>query len=596
MTVHRLTFKGVKSVDEGRLKSSLATKQSSIIPWGRKYYFDRSRFDADLKRIQAFFADRGYPDARVTGFDVKLNDKQDKVDITVTIEEGEPVTVTAIDLVGFDVIPTDHLAEMMKKVPLKVGAPRDRQLVVTTHELAVNELKDHGFPYAKVTTAEDDGPDGKHAKMTFTAEPGKIANFGSVEISGNQSVSQRIIERELSFKPGDLYRRSIVQESQRRLYRMELFQFVNIEPLNPELQPEEIPTRVTVAEGKHQRVNFGVGYGTEEKGRVDAEYHHLNFLGGARTAGAHVRWSTLDRGVRLDFNQPYFFAPHYSFGVDAQDWRTFTPAYNSTVVGAKAIVTHRRTQHTSWSVSIGSERDSSSIAPDVLGDPKLRPALIALGLNPDTLEQSGTLTPIGFDLQHSTADSLLNAHHGYQLAFHTEEAGRVMPGTFHYYGISADTRYYVPIGERVVFASRLQFGNLRPAGGDPANVPFAKKFFLGGATSLRGWGRFEVSPLVAGLPIGGNSMLEFTEELRLVLRGNWGAVLFLDGGNVWAESFGVNLSDLRYDVGPGLRYNTAIGPIRLDLGYQLNPIPGLLINGQPQTRQWRVHFSIGQAF
>ncbi len=596
VTVHRLTFKGVKSVDEGRLKSSLATRQSSIIPWGRKHYFDRSRFDADLKRIQAFFADRGYPDARVASFDVKLNDKQDQVDITVTIEEGEPVKVAAIDLVGFDVIPTDHLAEMMKKVPLKVGAPRDRQLVVTTHEMAVNELKDHGFPYAKVATAEEDGPDGKNAKMTFTAEPGKSANFGSVEISGNQSVSERIIERELSFKPGDLYRRSIVQESQRRLYGMELFQFVNIEPLNPELQPVEIPTRVTVAEGKHHRVNFGIGYGTEEKGRVDAEYHHLNFLGGARTAGAHARWSTLDRGVRLDFNQPYFFAPHYSFGVDAQDWRTFTPAYNSTVVGAKAIVTHRRTQQTSWSVSIGSEHDSSSIDPEVLGDPKLRPLLIALGLNPDTLEQSGTLTPVGFDLQRSTADSILNAHHGYQLAFHTEEAGRLMPGTFHYFAISADTRYYVPIGERVVFASRLQFGNLRPAGGDPANVPFAKKFFLGGATSLRGWGRFEVSPLLEGLPVGGNSMLEFSEELRAAVHGNFGIVLFLDGGNVWAESFGVNLRDLRYDVGPGLRYQTAIGPIRFDVGYQLNPIPGLLINGSPQTRRFRLHFSIGQAF
>ena len=594
--VHRLTFKGVKSVDEGRLKNALATRQSSIIPWGRKYYFDRSRFDADLKRIQAFFADRGYPDARVTGFDVKLNDKQDQVDITVTIEEGEPVTVAAIDLLGFDVIPTDHLAQMMKKVPLKVGAPRDRQLVVTTHEMAVNELKDHGFPYAKVATTEDDGPDGKNAKMTFTAEPGKSANFGSVEISGNKTVSPRIIERELSFKPGDLYRRSRVQESQRRLYGMELFQFVNIEPLNPELQPEEIPTRVTVAEGKHHRVNFGVGYGTEEKGRVDAEYHHLNFLGGARTAGAHARWSTLDRGVRLDFNQPYFFAPHYSFGVDAQDWRTFTPAYNSTVVGAKAIVTHRRNQQTSWSVSIASERDSSSIAPDVLLNPTLRDELIALGLNPDTLEQRGTLTPIGFDLNHSTADNLLNAHRGYQLAFHTEDAGHLMPGTFHYYAISTDTRYYVPLGERIVLASRLQFGNLRPAGGDPANVPFAKKFFLGGATSLRGWGRFEVSPLVSGLPIGGNSMLEFSQELRATLRGNFGVVLFLDAGNVWAESFGVDLGDLRYDVGPGLRYLTAIGPIRFDLGYQLNPIPGLLINGSPQTRRYRLHFSIGQAF
>ena len=64
---------------------------------------------------------------------------------------------------------------------------------------------------------------------------------------------------------------------------------------------------MTVAEGNHQRVNFGVGYGTEEKARVDAEYHHVNFFGGARSAGAHVRWSSLDRGVRLDFNQPYFF-------------------------------------------------------------------------------------------------------------------------------------------------------------------------------------------------------------------------------------------------------------------------------------------------
>src|SRR6478672_10737043 len=85
--VHTLEFKGVKAVDESRLKAALATKQSSKIPWGKKAFFDRSRFDADLKRIQAFYADRGYPDARVNGFDVKLNDKQDAVDLKVTIAE-----------------------------------------------------------------------------------------------------------------------------------------------------------------------------------------------------------------------------------------------------------------------------------------------------------------------------------------------------------------------------------------------------------------------------------------------------------------------------------------------------------------------------
>ena len=127
-----------------------------------------------------------------------------------------------------------------------------------------------------------------------------------------------------------------MQDSQRRLYGMELFQFVNVEALNPEQQPDDVPTRVTVAEGKHQRVNFGVGYGTEEKARVDAEYHHVNFLGGARTAGVHARWSSLDRGIRLDFNQPYFFAPHFSLGGEGQQWYTFTPAYQVRGTGGES--------------------------------------------------------------------------------------------------------------------------------------------------------------------------------------------------------------------------------------------------------------------
>ena len=68
--------------------------------------------------------------------------------------------------------------------------------------------------------------------------------------------------------------------------------------------------------------------------------------------------------------------------------------------------------------------------------------------------------------------------------------------------------------------------------------------------------------------------MNFSTELRVPICGNFGAVLFLDAGNVWNNAWDFNLNDLRYDVGPGLRYNTPIGPIRLDLGYQLNPIPG----------------------
>ena len=599
ITVHKLSFVGVKSVDEGRLKSALATRESSRSPWGRKAYFERSRFDADLKRIQAFYADRGYPDARVTNFDVKLNDKQDAVDLSVTVDEGAPVRVAAVNFVGFEGIPPEHLKSLESDAPIKVGAPRDRQLVVTAHDAAVNELKDHGFPYAKVATSESNANnDPKESVVTFTADPGTLAHFGPIDVTGNKSVDDRVIERQLRYKPGDLFRRSALQASQRGLYGMELFQFVNIETLPQEQQPEDVPTKVTVAEGSHNRVNFGVGYGTEEKARAEAEYHNVNFLGGARSAGIHGRWSSLDRGIRVDFTQPYVFAAPLSFGLEGQYWNTIVPAYSSIIQGGKATLTHRTTARLSWAVSLTAEHDSSSVSDAALNDPSLIKDLIALGLNPITGEQNGTLNSLGFDLQHSTADNALDASRGYQFTFHVEQAGRILPGTFQYTGVSAEGRHYLPLsGRSLVLASRLQVGNIRPYGDSQTNVPFSKRFFLGGSTSIRGWGRYEVSPLSEnGTPLGGASMLQFSEELRAILHGSLGGVLFLDGGNVWLNSGAVNVHDLRYAVGSGLRYRTPIGPVRFDYGYQLNPIPGLSVNGSPQTRRWRLHFSIGQAF
>ena len=138
-------------------------------------------------------------------------------------------------------------------------------------------------------------------------------------------------------------------------------------------------------------------------------------------------------------------------------------------------------------------------------------------------------------------------------------------------------------------------GPANPIAIDTISVPFSKKYFLGGATSIRGWGRYEVSPLISGVPIGGDSMLAFSAELRAMLHGNFGGVLFFDGGNVWADPWAFKLNDLKYSIGPGLQYQTPIDPIRFDVGYQLNPIDGLRTDGN-SSRRWRIHFSIGQAF
>jgi outer membrane translocation and assembly module TamA len=290
------------------------------------------------------------------------------------------------------------------------------------------------------------------------------------------------------------------------------------------------------------------------------------------------------------------FSPHFSAGAEGQNWLTFTPAYNSTVIGGEASLTHRSSARTSWTASFVSEQSSSTISDEALNDPTLRDDLIALGLDPTTGKQEGVSNGIQFDFMHSTADNLLNARRGYQLAIHGESAGRFLPGSYNYYALSWDLRHYLPLRESLVVANRVYVGNIDQADDDPANVPFSKKFFLGGASSIRGWGRYEISPLSSGYPIGGNSLFAFSSELRSNLRGNLGGVLFLDGGNVWTDGWTVKLDDLRYAVGAGVRYLTPVGPVRFDVGWQLNPIPGLLIDGAEQARAWRMHFSIGQAF
>lgn len=604
--VAHLKFTGVKAVKVSQLRSVLATVQSSKIPWGTKHYFQREQFDADLKRIVAFYHDRGFPDAKVASFDVKLNDKQDAVDITIHIDEGRPIIVENIEYSGFSVIPARHFRNLKGRLPLKINAPLDRALAQASREAALDELKDHGYPYASVRLTDRQGSNDHARILTVAATPGTLARYGAIEISGNKSVSDHVIERELLFRPNKIYSFGQVQESQRRLYDLGTFQFANIVPDVPEgQQPELVPMKVTVTEAKPHKVTFGVGYGSEEKLRGTVDWKALNWYGGARNLEIQTRYSSISSGVRTNFRQPYFLGPHYDLLATGQYWHDAEPAYTLNTEGGRisfdrAIArpgsTLRRNGATALSVTITEEYQSYSVSQEALTTPTFRNTLIALGLNPTTGKASGLLSSVAFDLHRSTADSALNAQHGYTANLHVEDASTALGGDFSYLESTAEGRYYHPFGHFALVAARMRGGSIRPQGNIDSNVPFFKRYFLGGADSLRGWGRFEVSPLQSGLAIGGLSQLESSLELRVPLWRSLTGVVFTDAGNVWANAWAIDFNDLRYDVGPGLRYMTPIGPLRVDLGYQLNPEPGLIVNGNPQTRRFRIHFSIGQAF
>lgn len=596
--ISSLEFEGVSQVDKGALANALKTKKGSWIPWGRKRYFDRRDFDEDLKRIVVFYHDRGFPDARVGPIDLKLNEAQDKIAIKVRIIEGEPILVADVVLEGFELLPQRQLNRLRRELPIKADAPLDRQLAAASRERAVSVFRDHGYPYAEVRLVNEP-LETRRERVLLRATPGTLAHFGEVEVTGHASVGDNVIRRQLTFNPGDEFSQQKMKDTQQQLYRMELFQFVNVESLEDKAkQSAELPVRVTVAEGKHRKINFGLGYGSEEHVRARVRWDHVNFFGGARQVGVEGRWSSLYRGVRANFREPFFFNKRLSFNIEAQSWYASEPVYTSDTVGGRFSVRYDTSDRQFLSVGLINEYQESTIEDEALNDPTIWDDLISLGLDPrDDGRSSGRVSAVYVDFSRNTTNNILDARRGYVVNAHFEQAGGWLAGSYRYLNLTLEGRYYMSLRRRFIWANRVSMGALDPDDNLDSNLPFHKRFFVGGANSNRGWGRFEISPLESnGLPIGGVSMLDASTELRFPIAGKLGGVGFLDYGNAWIDRWSIKAGDLRYAIGTGLRYQTPIGPARIDFGYQLNPIDGLLLDGEPQQRDWRVHFSIGQAF
>ncbi len=602
--VSSLTFEGNSGIDDATLKSVVATQANGMLPFSKHHYFDRAEFDRDVQRIEAYYADHGYPDAKVVGTDAELNQAKDRVAITIRIAEGEPIIVDAVSIEGMPDISAPHRRRLEAQLPVQVGQPRNQTDIIAAHGMMVGELRDHGYPYGTVDNVEKPGSSPRHVAIAFIAKPGPHSVFGSIAVEGNASVGEDVIRRELLFHEGDEYRLGQITESQRRLYALELFQFANITPDLRDNRPVRVPVVVTVAESKHRKLQLAVGYGSEEKARARANWKHVNFTGGARSLDTEAKWSSLEQGFRATFTEPYFFRPGLSARLQGSTWWSSEPTYTYRSRGGRAIFTKEfgrgpagieRGHRSTLRATVINEYESYAIAKEALDDPTLTDDFIALGLNPDTGEASGRLAGVALDFDRDTSGQPLDPRRGYLVSAHVESADSLLGGSFRYTELLAEGRKYFRVGPKVVWASRLRAGTL--AGGDSSKIPFFKRYFAGGSTSVRGWGRYEISPLSeSGVPLGGRSLMEMSSEVRFAVSGSWSGVLFVDGGSVAADPWKIGRGGMRWAVGPGLRYNTRIGPLRVDFGKQLNPIPGLLINGNPEKRKWRVHFSIGQAF
>jgi outer membrane protein insertion porin family len=579
--VEDLKFKGNKKISSGKLKKAIHTQAN---PWTRFFLFwkpskkfDQETFLNDLLRIEKFYHQEGYLEARVVDYELKYNKKGDEVNIVIYIEEGKPTKVERVEFMATNHAELPLTPDKLKKlVSLKKGKRYRIEDLKLDYNKIIEKFSNMGFPYidAKVKPVID--RKNHKAVLQWYLNPGPYCVIGEIKISGNKSVSDKVIKRGLGFKEGQRFEQKKLINAQSQIYRLELFQYVSLRASNLEQRPNKIPIEVRVKETTLRTLKLGVGYGSEESFRVAANWRNRNFLGGARILRAQAKHSTklLPLNLELELSQPYFLGNRNDLIAKPFFIWQDEKGFEARRIGLETTINRRITSRTNVFINSRVERDTVRIKGEV---------------SDETLADLYNKSIFQIGLRRNSTDQLFSPTRGSLSSFFVETAGLLLQTKFKYYKIYGENRWYREVKPGYVLAFRVLLGTMNSLGKTPV-TPIEERFFAGGSYSVRGWRRQLLGPSdEEGNPRGGNSIIEGSFELRNPIYKDLSGAIFLDYGNVWEDWLGFDLLDLRYAIGAGLRYNTLIGPLRLDFAWK--------INRQAQDdKNYEIHISIGQAF
>jgi len=576
--VESISFKGNHQVSGGKLKLAINTKTK---PWyslfGSLPPYDEETFLMDLLRIEKFYHREGYLEAHVTDYKVTFNDASDKVKIVIHIEEGEPTLVETVNVVLTPAAVHSLTArKLLGQLRLKRGKRYREDDLKLDYQKLLERFSDNGYPYVEVKVKPLLLKKTHRVSLEWLLKPGPFCHFGPISYTGNDHISDSAIRRGLGFSSGQRFEQRKLVNAQTQVYRLELFQFVSLKVANLEEQPVEIPVDIRVKEATLRTLKFGLGFGSEESFRAFAQWRHRNFLGGARILRLRAKHSTdlLPLQLELELSQPYFLSNRNDLIVKPFFiWRD-EKAFEVRRIGAETTLSRRLTARASAFFTASVERDTVEVK--------------GTGVAPElqNLYNKGILRA---GLIHNSSDQIFTPSRGSKSNIVLEEAGRFLRTPFKYIKLSAEHSQYFRLSHRSIFATKIRVGSMKPTRGT-RETPIEERFFSGGSFSVRGWGRQRLGPSDStGVPLGGNSVLEGSFEWRPNLFKKFSAAMFLDYGNVWREWNGFDLTDLHYAIGAGLRYDTLVGPLRIDFGWK--------VNKQEEDRDnYEIHFSIGQAF
>jgi outer membrane protein insertion porin family len=588
-------LEGVRGDFEPALREALATKAepwlNHLLFWRRVPLFSVEEFQRDLQRMVKFYEREGYFQARVVDHKIVADDKKQQVRLWVKIEENQPTRVIDIKLAGPNPLePLPRVENLFKALTIKVGDPLREAGLSNSQAALTADLTNHGFPFANAVAEVKREAASQTAKVVFRVKPGPEYRFGEVQITGNKKIPQRVIRDELPFSPGEIFSQRQLIEGQQRVYRLELFQSVNVRALADAPNDGKIPIEVRVREAALHTLKAGVGYGTEDLFRVTINFRRRNFLGGARRLEVESKYSDLEPG-RF---QARIFQPHF---VDAKTTLIISPFYlrhAEKLISTRELIYKQRSYGGELTAQRQLSRRTSGFLRYRLEDAHVTPGDTRIDTTVE-IPQAYKKATWGLGLSYNSSQPLFSPTRGEFRSLQVDYSGplsdfRYLNVKFHYVKTVVEERFYHEIvPDWLVMAYRLKLGALEVLD-DPLGVaPLEERFYAGGSSSVRGWQRSQLGPQPNGTPIGGKSLLEGSVEPRFKIIGPFGAALFADFGNVWSPSLTYKLKELYYATGLGLRYNTPIGPIRLDAARKVN-------RQASDQRKWEFYISVGQAF
>lgn len=600
--VNRILFVGNKGASAADLKARMRTREPGFFSIFRKPVLDERQVRRDVTALEAYYRSIGYPDAVVHLDRIELVENKRFADIHISIAEGEPNLVSAVSFEGNLIL---EEKELRKDLLLEPGAPYNSSLLETDIYTIRGKYFDEG--YLAVTIADSVRITDRRVDIRFYINPRQQLKVGNISIDGNDEVRTGVIKSEITVKPGEVCRYKKVLETERNLFETGLFSVVDVVPEHVDTLTNVVDIKIRVRERKESWVEAGFGVGNVLGSRVFAEWGTRNVAGTGRTVRLKATYAfDLFRGDNIDPGEFHVTNTYYRYDAIYQQRRVFglkLPTGLNAYDELDKTVANLEVKTLGVALSVSHEygrirefgREGLLVGSFSVENVETRQTNDTTRVVTETKSRSNIL---GGSASRDTRDFVLNPTVGSYRVVSSQIAGGILGGENDFYTLESSYQHYYGVGtvletdkhfvRQSVFAWRVRAG-YADSYGRSAEVPIERRYFLGGSNSVRGYEESGLGPHDGETPQGGDFMLLANVEIRYPLpyiwRWNFTGAVFLDSGNVWADigdvskgsfklSSGIyetSVNDYRYGTGVGIRYNTPIGPIRLDWGFPLKP-------------------------